>query len=1180
MKRFLTLIILCVSTCAVFAQTNTWTGATNDHWETGSNWSLGIAPTPCHDIAIPAISGRPSPKLYGNISISNLTFSGANLSTNNFNINYTSAGPACGASVDCGCTDCDLATIKDSSNPTVSETATGTSTANYVIENTHLTSDGTSVVQSITYLDGLGRPMQKVSREAGGFLLSSPGTVSDLIQPIEYDAYGRETKKYLAYAATGANGGLIGSAVSNQATYFSGLGKSGNAYTDIVYENSPLNRILSQKAPGSGIAQTFVYRGNASGDNVKKLTYNFGSNKIDIATYGAGELFVTEITDENGNKTIEYKDLEDRVICREVSQKKTYYCFDDFGLLRCVIPPKAAGVLSGSDFVPTTNDLLFLYSYDARGRMISKKIPGAGTTSMTYDSRDRLDVTTDAKSQAVKNIYDDLNRVTSVTLNGTEITHNYYDAYPAATGGASENFDQTHAYNVTKLADVKGMLAAVQNLNLGTTSAYRMVTYYDNTGQVIQTTSQNHKGSWSRSSSQLDFAGRVLGTKLSTINSLVVETRTSYDRGGRAKAVCQKVSDGSTDATSAYWEPVGRYSYNGIGEMVSKTLGCNIQKVDYAYNMRGWMRSLNDPNNLVTASEKDYFGMTLGYDGVGNITTWNYRSSQRTGAYGDAYAVAARDPFAYTFTYDNLNRIKTASLVKTTGSTTSSVFTLGGSNAGAIDYDDNGNILNMKRTFNGTGNTVDNLAYAMESANSNRVASITETGTNPTTANEFFGASTSYSYDSNGNLTKDTGKGISDITYNYLNLPQTITKSGQAISYNYTADGTKRKVNFGTGKVYDYVAGLVYVNDTLEFIPTAEGRILPPLRAINPQLNGSTASPAGITNTFYRYEYQINDHLGNLRIACRCGEKSGATTPSNAYAPIVVQENHYDPWGLGLPLNADAEKVAGSPEDRFKFIGRESQQSTGWIDLQARFYDPQIGRFLAVDPETEGQDEFSPYHYSFNNPIRFSDPDGKWPGGGLFKSIKNWFNTPLTQGQQNASRGLNISFSGQDYASKTRGEALLVSIGQGIRHGMSHGLPGNSKTTGLPKNVMNGPAGKSGKAANAVPEATPAVSNVAKAGGDASPNVKNVLDIISGIKNEGGQVQVNPLNTVDKQELNMTFKNSDGSKLDMRIETHELPSHLGGDGVTPQRHLNADVTNSNGNRVKMKHINGGHKILE
>ncbi|MCF0071481.1 DUF6443 domain-containing protein [Dyadobacter sp. CY261] len=975
MKRFLTLIIFCVSSCVVFAQTNTWTGTTNDHWETGTNWSLGLAPTPCHDIVIPAISGKPSPKLYANISISNITFSGGNLSTNNFDITYVSAGSECGTGVNCGCTDCDLATVKDVSNPSVGESASGSSTANYVIENTHLTSDGSSVAQTITYLDGLGRPKQKISRQAGGFLLSDPTQISDLIQPIVYDAYGRETQKYLPYAKNGSSGDLVGSPVSAQAAYFTGIGKVGNAYTDIVYENSPLNRIVSQKAPGSSVAQTFLYRGNTSGDNVKRLTYNFGTNKIDIGTYGAGTLFVTESTDEKNVKTIEFKDFEDRVVLRDVAGKKTYYCFDDFGLLRCIVPPAAAGLLSQTNVDPASGELLFVYGYDSRGRMTSKRIPGAGTTSMTYDSRDRLDVTTDAKGQAVKNNYDDLNRVTSVTLAGAEITRNYYDAYPAATGGTSESFDQTHAFGAARLTNLKGMLVATEHKILDSTAYLRTVTYYDNVGQVIQAASQNHKAGWDRQSSKLDFSGRVLETKLSTLNGLVVETRTSYDRGGRTKAVCQKVSDGTTGTVGAYWEPVGRYSYNGIGEMVSKTLGCNIQKVDYAYNIRGWMTSMNDPSNLSTTSEKDFFGMSLGYDAVGNVTGWNYRAAQRTGTYGATYAITPKDPYAYTFTYDDLSRIKTASLLKS-GST--NVFTLGGSDNGSVKYDDNGNILNMKRTFNGTGNTVDNLAYNL-AANSNKLSSITDTGTNPSTPNEFFGSNSSYTYDANGNLLTDTGKSITAIAYNHLNLPNQVTKSGQAIKYKYAADGSKLRANFGTGKLYDYVAGLVYENNTLEFIPTAEGRILPPGKAVNPQLNGSTAAPAGVTNTFYRYEYQINDHLGNLRVACRCGEKSGATTPGDAYAPIIVQENHYDPWGLGLPLNADAEKVGGSPEDRFKFIGRENQQSTGWVDLQARFYDPQVGRFLAVDPLSQKMPAWSPYSYGFNNPVRFIDPLGMAP---------------------------------------------------------------------------------------------------------------------------------------------------------------------------------------------------------
>ncbi|TDB58549.1 RHS repeat-associated core domain-containing protein [Arundinibacter roseus] len=57
------------------------------------------------------------------------------------------------------------------------------------------------------------------------------------------------------------------------------------------------------------------------------------------------------------------------------------------------------------------------------------------------------------------------------------------------------------------------------------------------------------------------------------------------------------------------------------------------------------------------------------------------------------------------------------------------------------------------------------------------------------------------------------------------------------------------------------------------------------------------------------------------------------------------------------------------------------QQETGWLDLKARFYDPTLARFLSVDPLAEAQEFMSPYHYGYNNPIRFSDPNGKMPDG-------------------------------------------------------------------------------------------------------------------------------------------------------------------------------------------------------
>ena len=77
------------------------------------------------------------------------------------------------------------------------------------------------------------------------------------------------------------------------------------------------------------------------------------------------------------------------------------------------------------------------------------------------------------------------------------------------------------------------------------------------------------------------------------------------------------------------------------------------------------------------------------------------------------------------------------------------------------------------------------------------------------------------------------------------------------------------------------------------------------------------------------------------------------------------------------------------------------------MDLQARFYDPALGRFFSIDPETEGQLEFSPYHYSFNNPIRFSDPDGRWPGDGPgFLSVTGNFARGLGQSAWGTATGV------------------------------------------------------------------------------------------------------------------------------------------------------------------------------
>ncbi|PWU01082.1 MAG: hypothetical protein C5B52_07830 [Bacteroidetes bacterium] len=100
----------------------------------------------------------------------------------------------------------------------------------------------------------------------------------------------------------------------------------------------------------------------------------------------------------------------------------------------------------------------------------------------------------------------------------------------------------------------------------------------------------------------------------------------------------------------------------------------------------------------------------------------------------------------------------------------------------------------------------------------------------------------------------------------------------------------------------------------------------------------------------------------------------------------ILDENHYYLFGLPIAgLSSRALKTGYIP-NRFLFISKEFQikefsdgSELSLFDFGSRFYDAQIGRWGAIDPNCEKMDRFSPFNYGFDNPIRFLDPDGKEP---------------------------------------------------------------------------------------------------------------------------------------------------------------------------------------------------------
>ena len=913
------------------------------------------------------------------------------------------------------------------------------------------------VAKEVQYFDGLGRLSQSTQIQ-----ISPDG--KDIIQPVKYDDYGRVAQEYLPFADS--KNGTYHSAAFASSNWVEHYGSEApNAFSLKKFDDSPLKRVLEQGAPGSawqpkpgatdysGHTIKIVYATNHA---IEVLCFIIENDALKLKSggeyYNANQLYKTITKDENWidqstdeldklHTTEEFKDKFGRVVLKrsyvedgldtdsELDVLDTYYVYDDYDLLRYVIPPKAVEVyknggsshytpdagykviesnqslsavesgtdkyfikhgasltlLPGYNFKATSsqsllikaeelnleefNELIYAYKYDERKRMIEKKLPGARPVYMLYDNCDRLVLTQDGNQREDDNwmytMYDVLNRPIETGLintlatfeslkqtvgnsnnyvpsGRTAYTYTWYDDYKQSApyiGIDNNNVISEYLASDGKkyMEEVKGLVTCTQEKVFGADEGSWLTTtnYYDKKYRVIQTQQKLvlKEGATTTTftdciSSKYDFVGKV--ERLVQVHSSdkisvhqTIDQEFKYDHAGRLLEVAQTLSGAINKAKTV----ISTMSYDELGQLKSKSYHGGQQPLNYTYNIRGWMESINDPNNMGNSmfAMKLLYNNTSEITGVDNHEQYNgniggilWRSKNTSGTLSSLRA--------YGYTYDALNRVKTADYEEKSSSWTNNTkFDVTGNDSG-ISYDLNGNIENLKRYDSGTG-TKDHFNYRYAG---NQLIALGENGAAAPSGNEF-------SYDANGNMIANSNKGISNLEYNSLNLPESMTVNAKTVEYNYTASGQKIK-NHVAGKDLYYIGNFVYENSSLKYMLHNEGRIL---------VNGSTAT----------YEYHLKDHLGNTRVAFQ----------ENQSNPI--QSTDYYPFGLTM-------NMSDGSTNEYLYNGKELQEETDWLDYGARMYDAQLGRWHCVDPLAESYYAQSSYHFSGNNPMRFIDQNG------------------------------------------------------------------------------------------------------------------------------------------------------------------------------------------------------------
>ncbi len=660
-----------------------------------------------------------------------------------------------------------------------------------------------------------------------------------------------------------------------------------------------------------------------------------------------------------------------------------------------------------SDYPAIMDALCYQYKYDYRNRLVEKKIPGKGWEYIVYNQLDQPILTQDANQRAnnqwLFTKYDIFGRSvqTGIYSHGSTLDQKqmaavyttYYQNNPTARVYEAKNTDglthyytnesfpvanlEVHAvhyfdnysfdtaqqslpattgfgqsvinYDNNSPQQTKGQATGSKVRVLGTGLWITTLMGYDTKKRVIYQTSNNaYLQTTDITEREVDFPGRITkqkNTHSKNGQNIVTLDTMSYDENGRLTGQSQELA--------GHTEQLAENTYDNLGQLIQKNVGNSpgapLQTVDYRYNIRGWLKGINDINTLGS----DLFGFSLHYNNPQNGATALFN-----GNISETHWKTANDNIErwYSYGYDPLNRI-----ISATSSDTNY-------NLGLVEYDKNGNITKLQRNGHLDPNVtsfglMDDLTYSYNVGNKLQAVDDDPLASSVTGFIDGAESTTEYTYDDNGNILTDTNKGITGVIYNHLNLPTKVTVASSqhngTIDYIYDATGVKLKkiitdpVNGDSETIY--AGNFIYEGGNLRMFTTYEGYIEPTNDPERP----------------FIYTYQFKDHLGSIRLSY-----TDSDPDPDVETVEVVEENNYYPFGL---QHKGYNNVINGTENNYRtFQGQEEEKELGKniYAFQWRDYDPAIGRFNKIDRFTEEYKNVSPYQFALNSPIRYTEIKG------------------------------------------------------------------------------------------------------------------------------------------------------------------------------------------------------------